>query len=120
MYTWHTPLVCAFILQHRSHTLPRFADEQFRMLQFYADRGIEETNRLTRHQVARNKTGSGYDMEPSSSYAALPAAGFPTGFPLGVHDLADADGGFVGDGYQAYGDRMHRLAEATIRAWLGL
>ncbi|WP_324188674.1 DUF5946 family protein [Nocardia flavorosea] len=110
--------MCTFVLQHRPHMVPRYADGQFRMLQFYADRGIAATNRLARHQIARNKDGSGYDLGPLNSYAALPESGFPAGFPLSVHDLRDADGGFTGDGCRAYGDRMHHLAEATVRAWL--
>lgn len=90
------------------------------MLQFYTDQGIAATNRLARYQIARNKSGGGYDMGPLGSYAALPVAGFPTGFSLNVHDLKDASGGFVGDGHQAYGERVFRLAEATIQAWLRL
>jgi hypothetical protein len=118
MYTWHAPLVCAFVLQHRSRLLPQYANGQFRMLQFYADQGIEATNQLARHQIGRNRQSQGgYDMEPLAPYAALPRSGFPVDFALSIHDLR-ATGGFVGDGHQAYGERMHSLAQATIDAWL--
>lgn len=76
MYIWHAPLVCAFVLQHRSRMLSQSADGQFRMLQFYDDQGIEATNQFARHQIARNKrSGTGDDMEPLAPYAALPSAG---------------------------------------------
>lgn len=119
MYAWHTPLVCAYILQHSSRMLPQFADGQFRMLQFYIDQGIEATNALARHQVARNNaSGSGFDMKPLEPYAALPAAGRPPAFSLSIHSLRDADGGFLADGHRAYGERMHRLSRSTVDAWL--
>lgn len=121
MYAWHTPLVCTFILQHRSRLMPQFADGQFRLLQFYVDQGIEATHSLARHQVARNKaSGSGFDMEPLEPYAALPATASPAVFSLSVHDLKDATGGFVKDGHRAYGERMERLSLATVEAWLHL
>ncbi|WP_405178681.1 DUF5946 family protein [Nocardia sp. NBC_01377] len=119
MYAWHAPLVCAFVLQHRSRLLPRHADGQFRILQFYVDQGIEATNRLAQHQISRNRrSASGYDMEPLAPYTALPKSVPPADFPLGVNDLRDSAGGFVSDGHRAYGDRMYRLAQTTIRAWL--
>lgn len=119
MYPWHLPLVCTFVLQHRSHFLAQHADGQFRTLQFYIDKGVDATVWFARHQVARNgKVKSGFDTAPLEPYAALPRSDFPSGFALSVHDLADGAGGYVGDGYSAYGERMRRLAQATIEGWL--
>jgi hypothetical protein len=39
-------------------------------------------------------------------------------FDLGVHHLRERDGRFVTSGYEAYGDRMRQLAQATVQAWL--
>ncbi len=119
MATWHAPLVCNFVLQHPSRNKERFADVQFRLLQFYLDRGVTAVNRLARHQVARNKSGGpGYDMRPLQPYRALPHRDSVPRFALGIPDLRDADGGFVGDGHPAYGARMRMLSEATIAGYL--
>ncbi|MFI6166104.1 DUF5946 family protein [Nocardia sp. NPDC051052] len=119
MYPWHLPLVCAFVLQHRSHFLAPHADVQFRIIQFYVDKGVDATGWFARHQVARNgKAKRGFDMTPLQPYVALPRSAFPGRFALSVHDLADGSGGYVGDGYPAYGERMRSLARATIEGWL--
>ncbi|MBF6183412.1 DUF5946 family protein [Nocardia otitidiscaviarum] len=119
MAAWHAPLVCTFVLQHPSRNEERFADVQFRLLQFFLDRGVVATNRLARHQVARNKSGGpGYDMTPLEPYHALPQRLSLPRFALGVADLRDADGGFVGDGHVAYGERMRQVADATVAGYL--
>ncbi|MDV3220354.1 DUF5946 family protein [Intrasporangium sp.] len=118
MYRWHLPLVMTFVLQHRSQFRARQASAQYQLLQLYVDRGLEAVLRVAAHQVARNgRAKSGYDLRPLEPYAALPADVWPSAFGLSVHDLRAGDGGFVSDGYEAYGERMRRLSEATVAAW---
>lgn len=116
---WHNPLVCAFTLQHPSHFRPRFADGQFRFLQLFLDQGIQAVNAVAKRSAARNR-GSRPNVVPPEfeAYAPLPIADFPGRFDLAVHHLREADGRLVTSGYEAYGDRMRQLAQATVDAWL--
>lgn len=119
MAVWHTPLVCAFTLQHSSQFRPRLGDGQFRFLQLFIEQGIHASNAVARRHTARNR-GSRPALAPPELEAYLPlsVAGFPSSFALGVHTLREPDGRFVTSGYEAYGDRMRQLAQATVRAWL--
>jgi hypothetical protein len=118
MGRWHTPLVCCFVLQHRSRLRARFADGQYRFLQLFLDRGVDAVNAVARERTARNRgPRPAFDSRPFAHYAALPPVEVPRGFARSVHDLRDPDGGFVGDGHDAYGERMRRLAVATVEAW---
>ena len=119
MALWHNPLVCAFVLQHRSQLRPRFADGQFRFLQLFIDQGIQAVNAVARRTTARNRGGRPNVTPPEfEAYAPLPITGFPSLFDLAVHHLREADGHFVTSGHQAYGDRMRQFAQATVDAWL--
>jgi hypothetical protein len=118
MYRWHLPLVVTFALQHRSRFRAGQASIQYQLLQLYLDRGLEALHRVAAHQIARNgRAKSGYDLRPLEPYPALPADVWPPAFVLSVHDLRAADGGFVSDGHDAYGERMRSLCEATAAAW---
>ena len=121
MMVWHNPLVCAFILQHRSQIHPRFADGQYRFLQLFVDRGIGAVNAVVRKQTARNR-GSAPALDPAEleRYESIPRTGFPASFAVSMHHLREPSGGFVTQGYVAYGERMRDLAVATIEAWQGL
>jgi len=121
MAVWHTPLVCSFVLQHRSHLQPRFAEGQYRLLQLFVDQGIEAVDAVAREMTRRNRgTRPALDPRTLAAYEPLPrGGGFPRAFALSVGDLRDARGGFVGDGHAAYGARMLALAGATVAAWLG-
>lgn len=118
MYAWHTPLVCAFYLQHRSVHRERFADGQYRLLQLFVDRGIEAVQAVAREHVARNRGSRPEIAAPElARYDGLPVRAFPTTFDVSVHVLRDADGGFVSQGHTAYGGRMRSWAQATIDGW---
>jgi len=118
MATWHSPLVCCFVLQHRSQVRPRFADGQYRFLQLLLDRGINAVNVEARRRTARNRgSHPTFDSRSLDGYEALQSGWFPPSFSASVHDLRDAHGGFVGDGHAAYGERMLILARATADAW---
>jgi ribosomal protein L35AE/L33A len=118
MYAWHTPLVCAFYLQHRSMYQPRSADGQYRLLQLFVDRGIGAVHAVARGRVARN-----HGSKPALStaelarYEGLPARSFPAVFGASVHVLREKGGGFVSQGHTAYEDRMRSWAQATIDGW---
>ncbi|MEV7801663.1 DUF5946 family protein [Microbispora sp. NPDC088329] len=119
MYRWHAVVVCAYLLQHPARAHEKYLDVQFRLLQLYLDKGLDALLRVQAHQVARNKHGvrSGYDMAPLADYAPLPGPGSPGPFRAGFSGLPRGDGGFVSDGHQAYGRRIHTIAEATVESW---
>jgi hypothetical protein len=118
MAAWHNPLVCGFILQHRSLFRPRFADGQFRFLQLFVDRGIDAVNAVARASTAHNR-GSAPAFVPVEleSYESIPTTGFPAAFAVSVHHLREPGDGFVGQGYATYDERMRNLVRATIDAW---
>ncbi|MEV4249834.1 DUF5946 family protein [Streptosporangium canum] len=122
MYRWHTPVVCAYLLQHPSRAHDRYLDGQFRLLQLYVDKGIDALLRVAAHQVARNKhrAGSSYDMAPLAEYAPLPQSGSPGPFRATFCRLPFKDGSFVPDGHLAYGRRIEIIAEATVESWTTL
>ncbi|MDF5751147.1 DUF5946 family protein (plasmid) [Spongiactinospora sp. TRM90649] len=119
MYKWHTVVVCAYLLQHPSKAHEKYLDVQFRLLQFYLDKGIDALLRLAAHQVARNKhrARSGYDMAPLAEYAPLPQSGSPGPFRAAFCGLPFKDGSFVSDGHPAYGCRIEIITEATVESW---
>jgi Family of unknown function (DUF5946) len=118
MARWHNPLVCCFVLQHRSHFQPRFADGQYRFLQLLLDRGVDAVNAEARRRTARNRgSHPRFDARSMAGYEALPTEWFPPSFSASVNDLRDAQGGFVGDGHAAYGERIRNLTRATVDAW---
>lgn len=118
MAAWHNPLVCGFILQHRSLFQPQFADGRFRFLQLFVDRGLDAVNAVARARTARNR-GSALTFDPVEleSYEPIPTAGFPAAFAVSMHHVREPGGGFVGQGYAAYGGRMRDFVRATIDAW---
>ena len=119
MYRWHAVVVCVYLLQHPSRGHGGYLDGQFRMLQFYLDRGLDALLRLQAHQVARNnhRSRAGYDTRPLEPYEPLPAAS-PSGFAASLSDLPyGGEAGFVSGGHETYGERMRALAEATAAAW---
>lgn len=118
MAIWHNPLVCAFLLQHRSQFRPRFADGQYRFLQLFVDRGIDAVNAMAKNRRARNR-GSRPDFDDSelNRYEAIPLPGFPTAFAVSIHHLREPTGGFVAQGYAPYGERLRDFAHATIEGW---
>ncbi|PZG15215.1 hypothetical protein C1J01_24655 [Nonomuraea aridisoli] len=119
MYRWHAPVVCVHLLQHPSQAHEKHRDGQFRLLQFYLDKGLDALLRLQAHQVARNnhRARSRYDMAPLEPYAPLPQGGSPGGFRATLCGLPFRDGSFVADGHAAYGDRIRGIAEATVESW---
>ncbi|WP_061300750.1 DUF5946 family protein [Herbidospora cretacea] len=118
MWSWHAPVVCAYLLQHPADGHPRFLDTQYRWLQLLLDQGIDALVKVAAYQKARNRHGSrqGYDMAPFEKYDPLPAD-FPTRFRESFSGLPVADGSFVFDGHEAYGRRIGILAEATVEAF---
>ncbi|MFE3957050.1 DUF5946 family protein [Nocardia sp. NPDC059091] len=122
MYAWHTPLVLVYLLQHPNESVARdqYLDSQFRILQLYLDQGLAALNRFGQTQRRRNAvqgTDFDYDTEALAAYRPLPGW-IPDRYARSVHDLRDADGGFVGDGHESYGARMAELARATVDAYL--
>jgi hypothetical protein len=119
MYRWHTLVVCAYFLQHPSRAHKKYLDGQFRQLQFFLDKGLDALFRVAAHQVARNKHSvqSGYDVEPFAAYTPLPAGKIPAHFLGAFCKLPFRDGSFVADGYDAYGQHIEKIAEATVKAW---
>jgi hypothetical protein len=119
MYRWHTPVVCAYLLQHPSRAHEKYLDGQFRLLQLYVDKGLDALLRVAAHQVARNKHGarSSYGMGPSAAYAPLPQGGSPGHFRATFCGVPFSDGSFVSDGHLAYGHRIETIAEATVESW---
>ncbi|GAA3641839.1 hypothetical protein GCM10022224_000210 [Nonomuraea antimicrobica] len=120
MRPWHAVVVCVYLLQHPSRGHEKHLDGQFRMLQYYLDRGLDALLRFAAHQVARNnhRARSGYDLRPLEPYEPLPPHGPPERFRTSFCDLPhDGDGGFVSDGHDAYGQRIRDLAEATAESW---
>ncbi|NUW38252.1 hypothetical protein HTZ77_43665 [Nonomuraea sp. SMC257] len=122
MYSWHTPVVLAYLLQHPSRAREKYLDGQFRQLQLYVDKGLDALLRVAAHQVARNRHGSqsGYDMAPLEPYEPLPAGGPPARFRTGFSALPVREGSFVADGHAAYGRHIELIAEATVEAWRSL
>jgi hypothetical protein len=122
MARWHAPVVCAYLLQHPAEASAKHLDIQFRMLQLYLDRGLDELLRVAAYQVARNnhRTRLGYDVTPFEPYQPLPASGPPGSFRAAFCELRVRDGSFVADGHHAYGARVGIIAEATVEAWKSL
>ncbi len=118
MWSWHAPVVCAYLLQHPAEGHPKFLDVQFRWLQLLLDQGIDALVRVAAHQKARNRHGSrqGYDMAPFEKYAPSrppsprdsgnPSAGCPSSMAVSSSTAM-----------RAYGRRIGILAEATVEAW---
>ncbi|MFC7582979.1 DUF5946 family protein [Nonomuraea antimicrobica] len=77
MRPWHAVVVCVYLLQHPSRGHEKHLDGQFRMLQYYLDRGLDALLRFAAHQVARNnhRARSGYDLRPLEPYEPLPPHG---------------------------------------------
>ncbi|MCG5215831.1 DUF5946 family protein [Streptosporangium sp. KLBMP 9127] len=119
MYSWHAPVVCAYLLQHPSGAPQKYLDDQFRLLQLYLDKGLDALLRVAAHQVARNshRAQSGYDMAPLAPYAPLPPGGAPGHFRATFCGLPFRDGSFVSDGHPAYGRHIEIIAEATVESW---
>ncbi|MBN6056539.1 hypothetical protein JYK22_31720, partial [Nonomuraea sp. RK-328] len=122
MYRWHTPVVCAYLLQHPSGAHEKHLDGQFRILQLYVDKGLDAMLRVAAHQVARNnqRARSGYDMAPLEAYEPLPPGGPPERFRAAFSELPFRDGSFVPDGHPAYGRGIETIAAATVGAWRSL
>lgn len=117
MYRWHSPLVCAFILQHRSMFRPDHGTVQFQYLQLFTDQGIDAVNRIATQARAGNHGARPQLVPPElDTYDALPP-GFPERFTMSFHALPAEDGGFVSLGIDEYGRRLVTLASATIAAW---
>lgn len=115
---WHNPMICVFLLQHRSIFRPRYADGQFRFLQLFVQEGIDVVNAVARSLRARNRGPARELSHPElDRYAGLGQAQFPTRFALSLHDLPPTDGGFTEGLHHAYGHRLIELAQATISAW---
>lgn len=88
MYAWHLPLVCAYVLQHRSRLDKDRADGQLRLLQFYVRHGVDALHRLQHHQVRRNKAQLDLDLSEVPDLLALPVgAPSPRHFERSIHDL---------------------------------
>jgi len=118
MAAWHTPLVCAFILQHRSCFQPRFADGQYRFLQLFVDRGIDAVNASARRRTARNRgSARAVDLGELQRYEPIAVDIFPEAFTVGMHHVRDPGGGFLEHGHGAYGRRLRDVAVATIEGW---
>ena len=118
MAAWHNPLVCGFVLQHPPLLQPRFADGQFRFLQLFVDRGIDAVNAVARTRTARNRgSASTFDPVELESYEPIPTTGFPAAFAVSLRHVREPGGGFVGDGYAAYDERMRDFVRATVDAW---
>ncbi|MFI7613936.1 DUF5946 family protein [Nonomuraea terrae] len=119
MYRWHAPVVCVHLLQHPSQAHESYRDGQFRLLQFYLDKGLDALLRLTARQVARNnhRARSGYDMASLEAYAPLPQGESPRSFRATLCGLPFRDGSFTADGHPAYGRRIQAIAEATVESW---
>ncbi|MFC4122108.1 DUF5946 family protein [Nonomuraea zeae] len=119
MYKWHTPVVCAYLLQHSSGVGEKQLDSQFRLLQLYLDAGLDALLRVAAHQVARNnhRARSGYDMRPLTAFAPLPPGAAPRHFRATFCGLPLRDGSFVFDGHAAYGSRIETIAGATVESW---
>jgi hypothetical protein len=120
MFRWHAPVVCSYLLQHPVEGSAKHLDGQFRMLQLYLDRGLDELLGVAAYQVARNRHRSGYDMAPFEPYEPLPAGGPPAIFGAAFCELPVRGGSFVADGHHAYGQRIEIISEATVDAWRSL
>lgn len=118
MAVWHSPLVCAFVLQHRSQIRPGFADGQYRFLQLFVDRGIDAVNAVARRRRARNRgSAPAFAAAEFERYEPIPTTGSPAGFAVTMHHVREPGGGFTARGYAAYGGRVRDLAQATIQGW---
>lgn len=119
MYRWHTPVVCAYLLQHPVSAHAKYLDGQFRQLQLYVDKGLDALLRVAAHQVAQNRRGGrpSWDLEPLASYAPLPPGGPPRHFAAAFSGLPLGEGSFVSDGHLAYGQRIEMIAQATVGSW---
>jgi hypothetical protein len=120
MYRQHAPIVCTYLLQHPDRAAAKYLDGQFRQLQLLVDRGLDALLKVSAHQVARNRAGSGYDLAPLAPYRPLPLDARPTGFRTGFTDLPCPGGSFVSDGHAAYAERVLALAADTVTGWSDL
>lgn len=120
MGQWHNPLVCIYALQHDSMFNRRFADSQLQFLQLFVEEGPGAVNAVARSLRARNK-GAGIELDAPelNRYAGIGDAQLPHSFALSLHHLRSADGEFLTDGHDAYGERMRQVAQATVDAWIG-
>ena len=109
MAAWHNPLVCGFVLQHPSLLQPRFADGQFRFSSFSStEASTLSTPWLGQGQRAiagalRLRPGGARELR------ADPTTGFPAAFAVSLRHVREPGGGFVGDGYAAYDERIAGL-----------
>lgn len=119
MGQWHNPLVCIFALQHESMFNRTFASSQLQFLQLFVEEGAGAVNAVARGLRAHNK-GAGIELDAPelNRYAGIGDGSLPRSFALSLHHLRCADGEFLTDGHDAYGERMRQLAQATIDAWL--
>ncbi|MEV5495835.1 DUF5946 family protein [Nonomuraea fuscirosea] len=119
MYRWHAVVVCAYLLQHPPAGPGAYLDGQYRLLQFYADKGLDALTRLQAYRVARNnhRARATDDPGPLAPYAPLPATRPGGGFRATFSDLPFHDGSFLTDGHAAYGDRIDTIARATLETY---
>ncbi len=116
MFAWHTPVVCAYLLQHPARGAEKYLDGQFRMLQLYVAEGLDALHRLSARQVAANRGGG--TPPPIEGYEPLPQHA-PGPFRASFSGLPIRDDSFVADGYEAYGRHIQEIAVATVDAYLG-
>ncbi|GAA1645717.1 hypothetical protein GCM10009733_048560 [Nonomuraea maheshkhaliensis] len=119
MYRWHAVVVCAYLLQHPPGGPDPYLDDQYRLLQFYAGKGLDALTRLQAHRVARNnhRVRAAVDTRPLTPYAPLPATRPAGGFRTTFSDLPFQDGTFLADGHAAYGHRIDAIARATLETY---
>lgn len=118
MYRWHSPLVCIFLLQHRSLINWEFVDTQFRYVQLFVNQGIDAVNHVASQVTASNHGPNPRFISPElAQFGPLLPAEFPHAFDLSLHDVQEPGGGFVTRGHDQYGDRLCDLGKTTISAW---
>lgn len=119
MARWHNPLVCSFLLQHKSAFRRDHGNQQFQFLQLFLDRGIEVVNETAKRLVEQNSGISRTHSYELDSYQCIPGDGFPSGFSLSIHNLKGPKG-FIDTSHLQYGQRMAELCQSTVDGWMTL
>jgi hypothetical protein len=113
---YHGIVVPCYFLQHSGDLPEAMRDVQWRMLQLFAERGIEALHRVQHHLRRMNSHRRHRPLSFSvlDDFEALPNVSPPRSFDVSVAHLAGPDGSFPVEGYDR---RVRALVDATLRAW---